>query len=241
MKFALVNNEKCEAIQGTKGICPVCFASVIAKCGDIKIHHWAHKSIKTCDTWWEQETEWHRQWKDRFPKEYQEVVLFDEQTREKHIADIKTHDGVVFEFQHSHITSQERESREFFYKNMVWVVDGTRLKRDYQRFQKAFTDGNITQTQLEDCFFVQYPTDCFPQDWISSAVPVFFDFKGLLTIEQQDPFREPLWCFLPRIKGKNTYYSNGYKVTNWKRDMLISVQRELLVTSYQQLLKKINE
>ena len=41
---------------------------------------------------------------------------------------------MVIEFQHSHIDPLERVSRENFYNNMVWVVDGTRLKRGHQRF-----------------------------------------------------------------------------------------------------------
>ena len=41
-----------------------------------------------------------------------------------HIADVKTDRGIVIEFQHSFLHRNERESREKFYQNMVWVVDG---------------------------------------------------------------------------------------------------------------------
>ena len=45
MKFALLNGERKKAVANLKGaVCQVCKAEVIAKCGDIKIHHWAHKS-----------------------------------------------------------------------------------------------------------------------------------------------------------------------------------------------------
>ena len=45
MKFALYKGERVEAEATLKGaLCPVCDAEVIAKCGDIKILHWAHIS-----------------------------------------------------------------------------------------------------------------------------------------------------------------------------------------------------
>ena len=87
---------------------------------------------------WESETEWHRSWKNEFPEEWQEVVLIDETSGERHIADVQTEHGVVIEFQHSHIQRAERISREQFYKNMIWVVDASRLKRDMLRFRKEF-------------------------------------------------------------------------------------------------------
>jgi competence CoiA-like predicted nuclease len=73
-----------------------------------------------------------------FPKEWQEIVHKDSATEEKHIADIKTDKGFVIEFQRSSIPPAEIKKRENFYKNMVWVIDGTRLKRDYPRFCKGF-------------------------------------------------------------------------------------------------------
>ena len=65
MKFALHGGKRVEAEANLKGaVCQVCKAEVIAKCGDIKIHHWAHKSKRKCDHWWENETQWHRDWKN---------------------------------------------------------------------------------------------------------------------------------------------------------------------------------
>jgi hypothetical protein len=51
----------------------------------------------------ENETEWHRAWKDQFPPEWQEIVHL-AGDGERHIADVKTGDGWVIEFQHSYIT-----------------------------------------------------------------------------------------------------------------------------------------
>ena len=43
---------------------------------------------------------------------------------EVHRADIKTPTGIVVEVQHSTMTDSERESREAFYDNLIWIVDG---------------------------------------------------------------------------------------------------------------------
>ena len=138
MQYAIFNGEKVEAQRGCVGVCPLCGNPVIAKCGEFRVHHWAHKSKVDCDNWLEKETEWHRNWKNKFPKDWREIVLYDEQTGEKHIADIRSPNGIVIEFQHSPITPQERKSREYFYKKIIWVVDGTRSKRDYDRFVKNY-------------------------------------------------------------------------------------------------------
>ena len=173
MRFALIGNERTNAAFGLKGICPGCLQPVIARCGNQRIHHWAHNRSKICDTWWETETEWHRTWKNNFPESWQEIILFDEGTGEKHIADVRANDGHVIEFQHSHLNVQERIARENFYKNMVWVVDGNRLKRDYGRFQKGKDAFRIVKQGI---FRAIHPEDCFPITWLSSSVPVIFDF-----------------------------------------------------------------
>ena len=40
---ALVNNIEVVATKGAKGICPHCGADMTAKCGNVKVNHWAHK------------------------------------------------------------------------------------------------------------------------------------------------------------------------------------------------------
>ena len=176
MKFALVNGEKAEAQPGLRGTCSHCQSDTIAHCGSEKIWHWKHKRKSSCDSWWENETEWHREWKGFFPAEWQEIGHFDPMNNEKHIADIKTASSFVIEFQHSAIKPNEVKSREDFYKNMVWVVDGTRLTRDFPRFHKGFSYlGSLTET----VFVSAFPEECFPESWVKSSVPVYFDFQGL--------------------------------------------------------------
>lgn len=89
MRFALLNGQRVEATPGALGNCPGCNAAMLARCGTKKAWHWAHKGRRHCDHWWENETEWHRDWKNRFLTDWQEVLARDE-TGELHIADIKT-------------------------------------------------------------------------------------------------------------------------------------------------------
>jgi hypothetical protein len=196
MKFALINNIKTTATKGAKGFCPNCGSELIAKCGDFKVDHWAHKGIRNCDPWWQSETEWHRDWKSNFSNDWQEVILTDETTGEKHIADIRSSFGLVIEFQHSHIDPIERTTREKFYKKMVWVVDGTRLKKDYPRFLKA--KENFRLTNRKGYFIVDFPDEGFPSAWLNSSVPVIFDFKGTEKISYSNDWRYPLYCLFPK-------------------------------------------
>jgi hypothetical protein len=200
MKFALIDGNKTEATKGAKGLCPSCGSELIAKCGEVKINHWAHKSIRSCDPWWESETEWHRSWKNNFPDDWQEIALPDVQTGEKHIADVRTIHGLVIEFQHSHIDPKELTSRENFYKKMVWVVDGTRLKRDYPRFLKEKND--LRKTNKQGIFLVDFPDECFPTTWLGSSVPVLFDFRGTNLIDDPKDIRNNLYCLFPKRNGR---------------------------------------
>ena len=39
--------------------CDICDGKIIAKCGRVKIWHWAHESRIDCDDWYEPMSEWH--------------------------------------------------------------------------------------------------------------------------------------------------------------------------------------
>lgn len=214
-KFALVDGIRAEATKGAKGICPNCGSELIAKCGEVKLHHWAHKRIRNCDPWWENETEWHRLWKNNFEVKWQEACLTDGLTGEKHFADVRTDHGLVIEFQHSHIDPQERRARENYYKNMVWVVDGTRLTRDYPRFLKGREEFRNANNQ--GFFFVEFLEECVPSAWLESAVPVIFDFRGTESIHDPNDIRNHLHCLFPKQAGRCA--------------MLVQIRRETFIES----------
>lgn len=205
MKFALVNGERLEAQFGLTGDCPGCQRPMIAKCGQIKVPHWAHSGKRVCDPWWENETEWHRHWKGLFPKDWQEVVQLAE-GGEKHIADIKTDQGYVIEFQHSSIKPEERQARENFYKDMIWIVDGKRRIRDRIKFMEAW-DWATCVGAREDLRENLRPGPLL-RDWSGGSVTVLFDFG-----------EEHLWGVLPKTAEGKMY---GFKV---ERNALIDALR----------------
>jgi competence protein CoiA len=194
MHFAIVNNQRTPPSPNLSGTCPVCERDMIARCGSVRVHHWAHRGKRVCDNWWEPETEWHRNWKNHFAPDWQEVIGHD-QHGEKHIADVRTPNGISIEFQYSHLRPEERAAREAFHPNLAWVVSGTRLTRDFPRFTKGKSD--LFPTRFQGIFACYFPEEIFPKEWVSRRVPVFFDFREMEPTEPADFNRDLLWCLLP--------------------------------------------
>lgn len=217
MKFANVGSHRVEAKPGLVGVCPACSSVMIAKCGRKRVWHWAHKASPACDRWWEPETEWHRGWKSEFPVDWQEIITEDE-VGERHIADIQTPNGVTIEFQHSPIPLDERHSREKHYGNLIWVVDGRRLKRDAARFYHVYPQAHqISEGWIT--FMYAPPRSAFPEDWVDTPAPLIMDFG------QSD-----LICLWPRsIHGMRFHFkiSRGKLVEILLRKSIL-VDEELL-------------
>ncbi|MBN2526240.1 MAG: hypothetical protein JXR76_07590 [Deltaproteobacteria bacterium] len=134
MKFAIVNGRKTEAASGEQGTCLHCSSRMVARPGQGGIWQWVHVEGSPCDPWLEAETRWHRQWKSRFPADWQEVPHADPASGECHIADVKTGSGLILRFQHSLLQPTDCNCREDFYGRMVWVVNGRRSEVDASCF-----------------------------------------------------------------------------------------------------------
>lgn len=193
MKFALVNGQRQEAKPGLSANCQACDHPLIAKCGELRVHHWAHKRHLDCDPWWENETEWHRAWKNQFPADWQEII-HRAGDGERHIADVKTHAGWVIEFQHSNIATDERLSREAYYQHMIWVVDGTRRTRDIAHFSRAWASGD-SRDPFSNKRRISSPEGALLRDWAGSSAHVFVDFGN----DRQ------LWWIFPGSDSKRAY------------------------------------
>lgn len=231
MKFALVNGDRAEATKGTKGLCPSCGSELIARCGESNVNHWAHKGNRNCDPWWENETDWHRSWKGKFSKDWQEIH-FDE-NGEKHIADVKTRSGYVLEFQHSYLKPEERRSRNAFYRQLVWVVDGTRRKTDKPQFQRILQESTtvIREPLIKR---VHFPDECrLLKEWHDSNVLVFFDYQ-----EAKETNQSMLWFLFPKIETTEAYISpfsrqnfiemhNENKFDEMVRNTILPIHKEL--------------
>lgn len=127
-------NERFQAEPGRAGMCPLCGSIVFSKTGNLRIWHFSHqnrfKSQIDCESWSENEGEWHLAWKNRLPEHMREYVIkrqrvlpngLIEQT--VHRADILNSRGTVIELQHSPINASTIYERETFYENMIWIFD----------------------------------------------------------------------------------------------------------------------
>lgn len=208
---------------------------MIAKCGPERIAHWAHRSTRSCDSWWERETAWHRDWKNQFPVECQEVVASD-RFGERHIADVRTPHGLTIEFQHSTIRAEERAARENFYGNMLWAVDGSRLTRDLPRFLSGIQD--LQGSGLKGVFLSTFPDELFAKTWLNSRVPVLFDFRGCVVPEGAGHLSQLLWCLLPgRINGRAVILAyEREKLVAAIRNMAVPIDWKAILTNVAQIM-----
>ena len=166
---------------------------MVAKCGNERVWHWAHKGSRVCDPWWENETEWHRAWKNQFPADWQEIVHHAEDG-ERHIADVNTLDGWVIEFQHSNIEPAERLSRETFYHSLIWVVDGVRRRRDAVAFARTLATGT-SWVPFSNKLRIGTPEGALVRDWREGSAHVFFDFGN----------GQSLWWLYPGSNSERLY------------------------------------
>lgn len=177
MKYALVDGQRHEAAVGLRGVCHACGLPMTPRCGQQRVHHWAHRTAN-CDAWWERETAWHRDWKNEFPADWQEVRIA-APTGDFHIADVKLPNGTVIEFQHSYLSVAERGVREAFYGPMAWIVDGMRNKNDVRTLGGFLSPENpnyhIGTSQGWPLMLRSFP---LVDRWISAKRPVYLDFGG---------------------------------------------------------------
>jgi len=89
---------------------------------------------------------------------------------EVHRADIKTPTGIVIEVQHSTMTDEERESREAFYGNLIWIVDGRSFRN---RFHVGWMLPDPNAVGFEDIVWFHQPRDAFKYTsaWTHGVAP----------------------------------------------------------------------
>ena len=232
MKFALVNGQRQEPQPNLSGECLFCGDPMIAKCGEVRMWHWAHRGRRRCDLWWENETEWHRDWKGQFPVDWQEIVQHAEDG-ERHIADVKTGDDWVIEFQHSYIKPEERRSRENYYPKLVWMVDGLRRKTDVAGFQKALEQGAQIAANFP-ALKVRSNKGALLRDWAGCRGHVFFDFGDEQGLWWLSPNAGDTWAYVVRISRAEFIATHRRMGTQGAHDFdLFGEQLIGLVTDYE--------
>ena len=95
---------------------------------------------------------------------------------------------MVVEFQHSFIKHEEVKSRENFYDQMIWLVNGQRLSRDLKCLTNLFETFEASKINV-----VPEPEKFLPKNWLNSDVDVYFDFGHA----------EWLICLLPKVNNSN--------------------------------------
>lgn len=110
---------------GQKGVCECCGNYVTAKCGDINIWHFAHDSSDECDSFYEPMSDWHIAWQNWFSSFGAEVEVSMSDGIARHRADVVSADGIIWEIQHSALSTEDIQERERFYgvENMRWLFD----------------------------------------------------------------------------------------------------------------------
>lgn len=181
MLFAFDYNDNRIHIDDTQSnkeyYCPYCGAPLITKKGDVRQHHFAHKSNHLCSDTWERTksydiSPWHIEWQEYFPKDNQEVKLSLGET--KHRADVLIGRTVV-EFQHSIMSVKAFDDRNNFYFNLnykvVWLFD----------LSDIVQNGNLTYCSTNDglCFSWSNPQKAFNSyDVKTGCIDLFFQISN---------------------------------------------------------------
>jgi len=190
MQYSLVNGKRLAPFPQGQGFCEICKSETIAKCGEKVMWHWSHKSKKSCDPWWENETEWHRNWKSFFPEDCREVVFECNLTGEKHRADIITKTGVVVEVQNSPISLEELRSRETFYQNLVWVVNASKFRERFCIYPAPLPDPTVPE--FDDMVFWGSGAIAGEAFWRKSENPEAHKKRGGLVLMHRASEIQPL-------------------------------------------------
>lgn len=125
MLYAIINGKKDRPSFGQRGNCPACGSEVIAKCGSINVHHWAHVVDNNCPHSGK-ETDWHISWKAEFDPEWVEV------TKDGNRADVLNPNcGYALEIQHSSISTEDILKRQANFKKVIWMINGKPFKHNF--------------------------------------------------------------------------------------------------------------
>ena len=106
------------------------------------------------------------------------------------------------------MTMDEKNAREKFYKNMIWIVDGTRLKTDKARFETAL----LNYQRPFEKWRTLNPEHIFPKSWLNRSVPVYFDIGDRGRLICLSPKNSPQWldeyydCFV----APNTIFTREF-------------------------------
>lgn len=161
------NGKRISPTKGARGVCPGCKGEMLAKCGELTVHHWAHVSSKDCDSWTDHRmSPWHIAWQDCFPKECQEVWVGE---NNEHRADVKGQHKIL-EVQKSPISAEKIREREEFYGDMAWMLCG-------EDFENRFVLGQELNGRKKGSIDFLFTWKSMRASWLSARKPIYIHFK----------------------------------------------------------------
>ena len=210
LRRALVDGERRLPFPKGRGECPTCGSRVIAKCGKIKTHHWAHESREECDPWSENIGPWHLGWQKLVDDEHVEVTIG------QHRADIVGNAGVVIELQHSFISPDDITAREQFYDEMIWLFDATERfpcvpSGDIVFFSLAGTKHiqSCREKVFLDCGTYLVEVECFTD--------IFDKFSGFGRLRDRSWFTSEYLSQVMRPENTTSHAPNGrLRADTWR-------------------------
>ena len=160
--------------------CICCNTKLIAKLGQIKMHHFAHENKIECDSFRSTNsmTFWHQYWQSFVDTIYFEHVIIKDGI--KHIADIFYPDkNLIIEIQHSNITPVKIKEREDFYDNMIWLIDETTNHCD-----------NCKNELCKDCeYYIKICDKCKQKNCCNNKIIGLIEGENFLIIKNiNNPF-----------------------------------------------------
>lgn len=205
-------------------ICPLCYKDLIMKKGVINASHFAHK-VKCDETFSVDMSIWHKEWQDIFPKENQEVIVeCDIAAKEdavihiKHRADVLINNYVI-EFQHSLISREEFNARNWFYNycgyKVIWIFDMS--DKEIELIRKIHTR-NTTRGSYKWSYALETFRD-FDVVENKDAIKLYFQFD-FDDYSRQNKSVEAVTCATPEF---NRFYTDNDKVVT-AEDLLRKVQ-----------------
>ena len=121
----------------------------------------------------------------------------------------------MIEFQHSAISPDEILSRTNFYERIIWIVDGRKLKNDFELFDsrphlfpwRKFDYPRFTQVNL--------PSNAFPsyKRWGFLKTPVLFDWGAV-----KSEYWTSDWDALVGLCGRGWFTVEKAELLNLLRD-----------------------
>lgn len=189
-----------DAGSGAEGICPWSKLKVIAKVGEIR-QYWAYVGGQPkFPEGYENETEWHYNWKFPIKDEYCEVVCG---SKNEHRADIIGSNNIVIEIQKSPIDIRIVRERIAFYKalsnkRVIWIVEASDYWRERLKIQKNTKDKN---------YDIEWS---YPRQWVveiakTTSTNLFLDFNESSELLFQ------MWVYQNRLKGQFILKENFFK------------------------------